>query len=177
MTEFGERLLIDVPRKSRSSRFRPAVLILIPLGSILFQVYVPNFVESLSYLELPLLVTVYFSLMRRRPVSGSFIGAGIGLVQDGLSHQPLGMFGIVKTLVGYFAASVSLRFDVDNLALRFFLSFFFFVFHQLFYWVMVRALLAQAMGFDFVQTLLFGLLNAIVALPLFAVLDKLKETG
>ncbi len=68
----------------------------------------------LSYLELPLLVTVYFSLMRRSPIAGVLFGAGIGLAQDSLSRSYFGMFGIVKTLVGYFAASVSQRFDVEN---------------------------------------------------------------
>ena len=47
----------------------------------------------------------------------------IGLVQDSLSHQPIGMYGIVKTLVGYFAASVSMRFDVQNPVVTFILSF------------------------------------------------------
>ena len=99
------------------------------------------------------------------------------MVQDSLSHQPLGMFGIVKTLVGYFAGNVSMRFEVDNPVLRFILGFFFFFFHQFFYWVLMRALLGQNLGFDIPSTLMVGLLNALVALPLFHFLDKLKETG
>jgi rod shape-determining protein MreD len=177
MTEFSDRLLLDRPRKGRKSRYGAAALFLIPLAAILFQVYVPLFIQWLSYLELPLLVTVYFALMRRQPVPGMLIGAGIGLAQDSLSHQPLGMFGIVKTLVGYFAASVSQRFDVDNPLIRVILGFFFFFFHQSFFWVLARALLGQQMDFDVQQTLLIGLLNAAVALPLFRILDKLKERG
>jgi rod shape-determining protein MreD len=84
------------------------------------------------------------------------------------------MFGIVKTLVGYFAASVSTRFDVDNPIVTFILAFFFYFFHQFFYWVLSRALLGQAVNFDVQETLVFGLLNAAVALPLFRILDKLK---
>ena len=98
----------------------------------------------------------------------------IGLVQDSLSHQPIGMYGIVKTLVGYFAASVSMRFDVQNPVVTFILGFFFYFFHQFFYWVLSRALLGETLGFDAQQTVIFGLLNAAVALPLFRVLDKLK---
>src|SRR5690348_12334586 len=97
----------DSSRKLRISRFNWAAMLGIPLAAILFQVYVPQFIRSLGYLELPLLVTVYFALMRRSPVVGVFFGAGVGLTQDSLSHHYLGMFGIVKTLVGYFAASVS----------------------------------------------------------------------
>ena len=108
----------------------------------------PRFLTFLAYLELPLLVTVYFSLMRRSPITGILLGAGIGLAQDALSHQPLGMFGIVKTLVGFFAASFSQRFDLENSAVRLVLSFFFFFFHQFFYWVLDRALLGEALSFD-----------------------------
>ena len=175
MTDFSNQFLADNPRKGRIPRYKPAVLVLIPLGAILFQVYVPLFFERLSYLEMPLLVTVYFALMRRQPIAGTLIGAAIGLMQDSLSHQPLGMMGIVKTMVGYFAASVSLRFDVDNGAIRLILGFFFFFFHQSFYWVLARSLLAQDLHFDLLQTFLFGVLNAVVALPLFLILDKLKE--
>ena len=148
----------------------------IPLAAILFQVYVPRFLTYLSYLELPLLVTVYFALMWRSPVAGVLFGSGIGLAQDSLSHNPLGMFGIVKTLVGYFAASVSQRFDVENSVVRLVLGFFFFFFHQFFYWVLARALLGQALDFDPEQTLVVAALNAVVAVPLYHILDKLKLT-
>jgi rod shape-determining protein MreD len=88
----------------------------------------------------------------------------------------LGMFGIVKTLVGYFAASVSQRFDVDNAMVRLVLAFFFFFFHQFFYWVLSRALMGEALDFDPQQTLVTAILNAAVAVPLYHILDKLKGT-
>ncbi len=176
MNEYSDHLLTEVPRKSRAFRFRPAAVFLVPLTAILFQVYLPRFFQYLGYLELPLLVTVYFALKRRQPVAGLLFGAAIGLGQDSLSHQPLGMFGIVKTLVGYFAASVSMRFDVDNPLIQFVLGFFFFFFHQFFYWVLARALLGQDIDFNMQQTFIFGLLNALVAVPLFLLLDKMKES-
>ena len=176
MNEFTpDRLLTDVPRRNRVRRFRPLAMILIPLAAILFQVYLPRFFQYLGYLELPLLVTVYYALMKRQPIPGLLFGAAIGLGQDSLAQHPLGMFGIIKTLVGYFAASVSMRFDVDNPFLQFVLAFFFFFFHQFLYWVLARALLAQLLAIDVQQTLLFGLLNALVALPLFILLDKIRE--
>jgi rod shape-determining protein MreD len=173
MNEFSERLLSESSRKDKG-RFRPVILILVPLAAIIFQVYVPRFLPFLSYLELPLLITLHFALSRREPISALFYGALIGLVQDSLSNQKIGMYGIVKTLVGYFAASVSTKFDVDNPILTFILSFFFYAFHQFFYWLLSRALLGQLVNFDLQQTLVFGLLNAAVALPLFHILDKLK---
>jgi len=177
MSEFTERLLTNSPRKDANDHFRLIWLIIIPLVAILFQVYIPLYLKFLSYLELPLLITVHFALARRGPIAAVFYGMSIGLVQDSLSHQPIGMFGIVKTLVGYFAASVSMRFDVENPLVTFILSFFFYFFHQFFYWVLARALLGESMLFDTQQTLIFGLLNAAVALPLFRILDKLKVAG
>ena len=174
MTEYSERLLDKPIHKESVSAMRFVWLIVIPLIAVLSQVYVPRFVSFLAYLELPLLITVHFALNRRSPVAAVFYGMSIGLVQDSLSHQPIGMFGIVKTLVGYFAASVSMRFDVENPVVTFILSFFFYFFHQFFYWVLARALLGEAVNFDAQQTLIFGLLNAAVALPLFRILDKLK---
>jgi rod shape-determining protein MreD len=122
-------------------------------------------------------VTVYFALMRRSPVQGTFIGAFVGLAQDSLSKIPLGMYGIVKTLVGYFAASVGLRFDVDHAFIRLLLGFFFFFFHQFFIWVLSRALLGQQVDFDPSRTMVLGLLNAVVGLFLFHFLDRLRETS
>jgi rod shape-determining protein MreD len=148
--------------------------VLPPLIAVLFQIYVQRFVPYLSYLELPLLVTVYLSLMRRQPVVGGILGCVIGLVQDSLGMHLLGVYGIVKTLVGYFAASVSQRFDVENVALRFVLSFFFFLFHQVLLWVLGRGLLGQSLVAQVPQTIIFAFLNAVVALPLFMVLDKLR---
>ena len=176
MTYSSDRLLLGSQRESRVSRFRPWVLLVVPLIAILFQVYVPLFFQFMAFLDLPLLVTVYFSLMRRSQVAGTFIGAAIGLAQDSLSKNPLGMSGIVKTLVGYFAASVGLRFDVDHAFIRLLLGFFFFFFHQFFSWVLARALLGQQVDFDVQRTLVLGALNAIVALFLFHFLDRLRET-
>jgi rod shape-determining protein MreD len=166
----------EPPRRSTVSRFKWVSIIGIPLAAILFQVYVPRFFTYLAYLELPLLVTVYFSLMWRSPPSGVLLGMCIGLAQDSLSNHPLGMFGIVKTLVGYFAASVSQRFEANSALLRLVLAFFFFFFHQFFYWVLSRALLGEAISFDPIQTLVLAVLNAAVAVPLFHILDKLKVT-
>jgi rod shape-determining protein MreD len=163
-------------RQGEVSRFSFWVMLAIPLAAILFQVYVPLFFQFLGFLEMPLLVVVYFALMRRNQVQGLMLGALVGLAQDSLSKNPLGMFGIAKTLVGYFAASVGVRFDVDNILLRAFLAFFFFVFHQFFYWVIARTLLAQQLTLDIQRTLILGLLNAVVAVFLFHFLDKLRES-
>ncbi len=175
MKEYPERFAGTERPRDPSARFRPAVVVLAPILAVLFQVYVPLFFRYLAYLELPLLVVLYYALLRRRPVAGLTYGAAVGLLQDSFSDQPLGMFGIVKTLVGYFASTAGIRFEVEHSLPRFVLALFFFFFHQFFYWVLARALLGHPMNFSVRLTILLGLMNAIVAVPLFRLLDKLRE--
>jgi rod shape-determining protein MreD len=85
------------------------------------------------------------------------------------------MFGIVNTLVGYFAASVGLRLDVDHTLIRFLLCLFFYLFHQVFYWVLARALLGQQAALAWGQMVVLGLLNAVIGAALFHFLDRLRE--
>ena len=50
MPELSNQILIDNPRRSKISRYRPYWLILVPLLAILFQVNIPLFFRHLSYL-------------------------------------------------------------------------------------------------------------------------------
>jgi rod shape-determining protein MreD len=175
MTEFETSQVHIPPDRMRVWKFHVLTWLLLPLFAILFQVYVPRFLDLLAYLDVPLLVTVYFSLMRRQPLGGALTGCVIGLAQDSLTHLPLGMFGIVKTLVGYFAASISLRFDSENQGLRFLVAFGFFGGHQILYWMLSHALLGAHDTLQVPQTIIAAFLNAIVALPMFQVFDKLKS--
>ncbi len=166
--------LSDLARKIRMNRFHWVPLLAVPLCAILFQVYVPRFVTTLAYLELPLLVTIYFGLMSRSPIAGVVFGSLIGLAQDSLSHLPLGMFGIVKTLVGYFVATVSQRLEVENTPVRFVLALIFFCFHRVFYWILSRALLGQQFDLEPGQMIVLAILNALVAVPLYTLFDRLR---
>ncbi|MCW5980857.1 MAG: rod shape-determining protein MreD [Bryobacteraceae bacterium] len=177
MNQYSDLLRAGEQRARSGLRFQIATLIVFPIAAVLFQVYVPLAFPYVGYLELPLLATVYFALKQREPIQSLLYGAGTGLLEDALSHHPLGMFGIVKTLVGYFAASVGVRFDVDNPLVRFTLTFFFYFFHQFLHWVLARALLGELRGFSVQQSLFLGLMNSIVAVPLFHVLDRLVSRG
>ncbi|HXJ42120.1 MAG TPA: hypothetical protein VNH18_22775, partial [Bryobacteraceae bacterium] len=79
-----DHVLLHTQRDTRISRFNAWVVFLVPLAAILFQVYIPLFFQFLAYLELPLIVTVYFALMRRSPIGGLLVGAIVGLAQDSL---------------------------------------------------------------------------------------------
>lgn len=175
MSRLESSLAAGLAERSKAARYGPATYLAAPLAAILCQVYLPRFLPALSYLELPLLVTIYFALMRRRPASGAVAGCLIGLAQDALSPQPLGMNGISKTLAGYFAASLSMRFDVEHPALRFLLSFFFFLFHQFFFWALSRGLLGRQVDFPVPQTVIYAFLNAVVAAALFSFLDRFRR--
>jgi rod shape-determining protein MreD len=177
MSYSSGRILLSSQREGQVSRFRAWVMIAVPLAAILFQVYVPLFFQFLGFLEMPLLMVVYFALMRRGQIGGLLIGATVGLAQDALSKNPLGVFGIVNTLVGYFAASVGMKIDVEHGVIRLLLCFFFYLFHQLMYWVLVRALLGQQLAFEVQKTLLLAVLNAIVGVSIFGLLDKLRVTA
>jgi rod shape-determining protein MreD len=177
MSYSSERILLSSQREGQVSRFRTWVLLAVPLAAILFQIYVPLFFSFLGFVEMPLLVVLYFALMRRSQVTGLFVGTAVGLAQDSLSKNYLGMYGIVNTLVGYFAASVGMRLDVDHPLIRLLLSFFFYLFHQFLYWVLGRALLASSVGFEWQRALMMGVLNAVVGMALFHFLDKLRETA
>jgi rod shape-determining protein MreD len=169
------RILLSSQREGQIARYRSLALLGVPLAAVLLQIYLPLLLPFLSFLELPLLVVLYFSLMRRSQVGGIVMGAFVGLAQDSLSTNPLGMFGIVKTLVGYFGSSVGVRLDVENVFIRLVMTFFFYCFHQLLYWVMSRALLAQAVVLDVQKMIVTGVLNTLVGLALYHVLDRLRE--
>lgn len=177
MNETSDQLLTTRPlEESWFSRFQVVALAAITIVSIIGKFYLPRLVPNTEWLELPLLLTVYFGLMRRSPIASLLFGAFVGLAEDSLSpaNIPIGMYGIAKTLVGYFAASVSLKFNVENSFIRMVLCFFFYFFHAFFYWIMRRALLAQAVPFDPQETFVHGALNAVIAIPLFIVLDRMK---
>lgn len=170
-----DRVLLDSERESRISHFRIWILIAIPLLAILFQLYVPLLLPFLGFLDIPLLVTIYFAMMRRSQLGGMFTGMALGLAQDSLSRDPLGMFGICRTLVGYFSASIALRIDVEHPLIRLVITFCFYLFDQFMLWVLERALLQLNVIFDWRQALLIGFLNGVVAIALFHFLDRLKS--
>ena len=166
--------MLDSEREGRISHFRIWVLIVIPLLAILFQLYIPLYIRFLQYLDIPLLITVYFAMMRRSQLGGLAIGMVLGLAQDSLSRNPIGTFGICRTLVGYAAASLALRIDVEHPLIRLIVTFVFYVMDQGLLWILERALLQLQPVFDYRQELLLAFLNAVVGVALFHFLDRMK---
>jgi rod shape-determining protein MreD len=171
------RIMVDSARVVRSTSYPLWVFIVIPLAALLIQVYLPLFetFRFISRIELPLLVTIYFALMRRSQIRGLTIGVLLGLAQDSLFQQHIGMYGICKTLVGYFSASIGMQFDVEHPFVRMVLCFIFYMFHQFFYWLLERSLLDQPALFDMQTELLMAVINAAIGVALFHFLDKLRR--
>ena len=172
-----ERILVNDARQVRRAKYPLWVFFVVPLLALLIQVYLPLFetLKFVSKIELPLLVTIYFALMRRSQIRGLAIGMALGLAQDSLLSEKIGMFGICKTLVGYLSASIGMQFDVEHGFVRLVLCFVFYVFHQFLYWVLQRALLDQPVIFDIRTELVLGGINAAIGVALFHFLDKLRK--
>ena len=77
------------------------------------------------------------------------------------------------TLVGYIAASAGQRLNVDSMITRSGFAFVFYLFHQVLYAALGASLLGQQFALDPPETLLFAVMNAAVAAPLFQLLDRL----
>lgn len=145
------------------------------LVALFLQGFLPKYFPPAELLEWPLLVTIYFSLGRRNAASGMLLGAGIGLVQDAVSHLPLGVYGIALTTVGYVAAWIGYRINVDMALSRLVLTFALYNLERLIIAVIERYLLEQSgVLFNF-SWLVGSLLAAILAVVIFPQLDRLRK--
>ncbi len=90
-------------------RFSPPVAIAVPLVALFLQAFLPLRLHFFSLFDLPLLVVIFFAVARRSPVAGLLTGSLIGLLQDSLTHQPIGIYGIAKTVVGFGASSLGAK--------------------------------------------------------------------
>jgi rod shape-determining protein MreD len=156
-------------------RFNPAVTIGVPLLALFLQAFLPSRMHFFSLFDLPLLVVIFFAVARRSPVAGLITGAVIGLLQDSLTHQPLGIFGIAKTVVGYGASSLGAKIDVDNVGARFLVTLVFYVVHQIVYFTVARGLVKLTIEWSWGHELGAALLNAATAAIIFTLLDRFKQ--
>src|ERR1700693_4557547 len=146
------------------------------LLALVLQAFLPVYIHSANYLELPLLVTLYFALSKRNPSSGLLLGMVVGLLQDSLSRTPLGLYGIAKTMVGFVGSSIGARIDVEHPIARFLLTAGFYLFHHAVFTLTSRLLLAHRDGAYFsVPLLIASLVNAVIAIILFPMLDRFRK--
>jgi len=157
-------------------KFRTGAILISALLALVIQAWFPLHFTRASLLDLPLLVTIYFGLSRRNPSTGLLLGTVIGLMQDSLTPTvPLGLYGIAKTIIGYLASSIGARLDTEHPAARFALTAGFFIVHQAVVALTRRILLAQPEPWFNLHLFGAALLNGIIAVLLFLLLDRLRR--
>ena len=150
----------------------PAAVVL----ALVLQAFLPVHFRGAGYLELPLLVTLYFALSKRNPSSGLLLGMVVGLLQDSLSRTPLGLYGIAKTVVGFAGSSIGARIDVEHPIARFLLTIGFYLFHHAVFTLTSRLLLARhGESYVAIPILIASVVNAFIAIALFPLLDRFRK--
>lgn len=156
-------------------RFHPLPAIGVPLLALFLQASLPLRFPGFTLFDLPLLVTIFFAVARRNQIAGTVTGCLMGLFQDSLTHQPIGLFGIAKTVIGYAASSIGVRIDVENPGSRLIMTFAFYLLHRGIYQMIARNMASLPVTWQWGHELAAALANAVVAVFLFALLDKLKR--
>jgi rod shape-determining protein MreD len=147
----------------------------IPALAIFIQVYLTTKIHFLQIFDMPLLVTIFFAVARRRPIPGMITGALIGTGQDVFTHLPIGLYGISNTLIGYLASSLGVKLDVDNPGSRFLMTFAFFLLHHLSFMGIALLLVGTNQPWEWLHTLVRALANGFLSVVLFAGLDRFKQ--
>ncbi len=157
-------------------RFSIPVTVGVPLLALFLQSFGPKIFPSFAiYFDLPLLVTIFFAMARRNPISGLFTGAAIGLTQDMLGAYPIGIYGIAKTVVGYLASSLGAKLDVENAGARFLVTLGFYLIHAAVYFGVARYMVNLTLHWSWSRGILAGLANAFLGVLLYFMLDKFKQ--
>jgi rod shape-determining protein MreD len=155
-------------------RFGWFVSLGLPLLLVGLQAFLPVRLHFFRIFDFGLLLTIFFAVSRRSQLSGTLTGAAIGLLQDGLTNTPFGVFGIAKTLVGYGASSIGIRIDVENPGSRFLLAFFFYAVHKAVFVAIERELMGLSVHVNLGHEAGVAVANALMAVFLFAMLNRFK---
>jgi rod shape-determining protein MreD len=143
--------------------------------AVVLQTFLPVILPLARLVDLPLLVVIYFSVMRRSKVFGTLFGTVIGLAEDALSHGFLGIFGIAKALVGYFGAWASVQFDLEEFLGRLILTAALVLFHSVTLTGLRHILVQSPLMIQPLDLASVVLLNSALAVILFQVLDRFRR--
>ncbi len=167
-----QALIPDYRRDLEIRRYPLYVYVLIPLAAVVLQAWLPRILGRFAYMDLPLLVTVYFALNRRSPIHGTLLGMVLGLAQDGLTQGAIGIHGIANTVCGFLAASVGIRIVVENNAIRMVMNFVLTLLSSAIMAFIIRVLLGLAWHSNWLDEVLRAAGNAVIGLVLFPLLDR-----
>jgi rod shape-determining protein MreD len=161
-------------REVEAFRVRPVPLWVAILVALLLQTFLPLKIPLAGLMDFPLLVTVYFTLVRQNKIFGIALGTGLGLMQDALSHGYVGMFGMAKALVGYLAAFAAIRFNVESLFARSVVTASLILLHNLCMAGLQHALLDSPPAFMALDLASAVLVNVALSLIVFPALDRFR---
>jgi rod shape-determining protein MreD len=167
----------DFRRDLEVRRYPMLVYALVPLAALVLQAWLPWVLgrfDRYAWFDLPLVITVYFALGRPTPIQGTIMGAAMGIFEDALTHHAIGVNGVAKTVVGFMAASVGTRVDVDNHTIRLILNFLLSLLCSAMYVFVYRILLGLELEWTWLTELFKAVGNSIIAVMLFPALDRLQ---
>jgi rod shape-determining protein MreD len=164
----------DSRRDLEIHRYPLLVYLLAPLAAVVLQAWLPRLLGRFAWFDLPLVVTVYFALGRRSPIQGTLMGALLGIFEDALAHHPIGINGIAKSCVGYLAASVGVRIDVQNITIRLLLNFLLSLLSSAIVFLVSRELLGIELEPNWPVQIYIAIGNSVIALLLFPLLNRFQ---
>ncbi len=169
-------LMASSRREVGAKSFPLVIYVVVPLLALGLQSLLSLHFTRFDLIDLPLLVTIYYAITQREPVSATLVGTVIGIAQDALTHHALGIFGISKGVVAYMAASLGVRVDTENHGTRLLLTFCFTLAQTAILWLLQRHMLGQPLAWHGLHELIRAVVNALVAVILFAVLDLTRRS-
>ncbi|MDR3725847.1 MAG: rod shape-determining protein MreD [Terracidiphilus sp.] len=164
----------DSRREIEIHHYPILVYALVPLAALVLQAWLPRLLGPYAWFDLPLVVTIYIALSRRSPIQGTVMGAVMGILEDALTHRPIGINGIAKTIVGFLAASFGVRIAVENHTIRLFLNFLLSLLSSAIFIFTCRILLGIDLEWQWFTELFRAIGNSLIAMVLFPLLDRLQ---
>jgi len=169
-------MVTPIQRPIEAYRVHPVVFWTTVVLSLLLYAFLPLKLPMARFFDFPLLITIYYGLVRRNLVYGTLLGTGLGLVQDALAHGFIGLLGMAKALVGYLAAAAGVRFDPERLLLRSLLTGLLVLIHDVSVLGLRQALLEFPPPFELLDLAVSVMVNVALGLILFQLLDRFKQT-
>jgi rod shape-determining protein MreD len=167
------RVLGENYRRDMGMRRYPLlVYALATMAALVLQAWLPRMLHSHAWFDFPLVVTVYFALARRDPIQGTMMGAGMGIFEDALTKNAIGVNGIAKSVAGFLAGSVGVRINVDNFVIRLIITFLLSLLSGAIYLFIYRVLLGMDQEWRGLEELMKAVGSSLAAMILFPLLDR-----
>ena len=167
-------MITPIQRPIAVYRVHPAVFWTTVLLSLLLHAILPLKLPVSRLFDFPLLVTIYYGLVRRDQVYSTLLGGGLGLLQDAMAHGFIGFHGMANSLAGYLAAAGGVRFDPEQLFPRTLLTGLLVLVHDLSVIGLQRTLLESSPPFEPFDVAISVMVNVALGLALFQWLDHFK---